>query len=188
MGALLQAHGDGASLAEPAVLAGKVDFLLRLTCGTLLRLQAKTMCWDKRRTECWVVRSGCYSDTDIDVLIVADFERGGFYFCPWRVAHTFDGGFDLFLSPHEMGRSTLHWNTIKDRFEPFFVKFDAAGCEKMLKLAAVVMPAAMSLPPLPPPPLSEAERQYELKRIAATDEAMECMARRPALAERDADV
>jgi hypothetical protein len=185
MGALLQAHGDGASLAEPAILAGKVDFLLRLACGASRRLQAKTMCRNKRRTECWVVSSGCYSETDFDVLIVADFGRGGFYFCPWRVAPTVDG-FDLFLSPHEMGAGTLHWNTVKDQFEPFFITFDAAGCEKMLKQAAAIVPA-LPAPPLPPLPLSEDERQHEAKRMKATDEAMRCKAVWPRLAERDAE-
>jgi hypothetical protein len=117
------------------------------------------------------------------VLVVADFERNGFYFCPWRAVD----GFDLFLSPHEMGRSTLYWNTIKDRFEPFFITFDAAGCANMLKIAAAIVPARPP-PPLPPPPLSEDERQHEAKRMKATEEAMRCKALWPTLAERDADV
>ncbi len=188
MGALLQAHGDGASLAEPAVLAGKVDFLLRLKCGATLRLQAKTMARHSSHQQ-WVVRSSCYSDTDFDVLIVADFERNGLYFCPWRVAHTFDDGFDLFFSPQEMRAGTLYWKTIKDQFEPFFITFDAAGCEKMLEIAAHVWQDGVPAPPslLPPLPLSEDVRQHEMKRIAATDEAMRCKAIWPTLAERDAE-
>jgi hypothetical protein len=83
-----------------------------------------------------------------------------------------------------MGRCTLYRKTIKDRFEPFFIAFDDAGCKKLLKIAAAILPA-LPAPPLPPPPLSEAERQHEVKRIAATEEAQRCMARRPTLAERD---
>jgi hypothetical protein len=187
MGALLQAHGNGACLAEPPLLAGKAHFLLRLACGASLRVQAKTMVWHKS-FQYWILNSGCYSETDTDVLIVADFERNGFYFCPWRGARNADG-FDLFLSPSEMRRATLNWNPTKHRFEPFFITLDAAGCEKMLKIAADIaktIPAAP--PPLPPPPLSEDERQHEAMRIAATAEAVRCMARRPTLAERDADL
>jgi hypothetical protein len=190
MGALLQAHGSGASLAEPAMLAGKVDFLLRLTCGAMLQLQAKTLCWDKH-ANCWRVSSGCYSDTGIDVLIVADFARNGFYFCPWRVARTAAAGSaNLFFTPHEMrARGSLHWNTIRDRFEPFFITQDAAGCAKMLNIAAGIVQDGIPVPPLlPPPPPSEEERMHEAKRIAATKEALRCMAGRPTLVERDADV
>jgi hypothetical protein len=191
MGALLQAHGHGASLAEPPILVGKVDFLLRLACGTALRLQAKAMFWHERQKR-WSVTSGGYSDADIDVLIVADFARDGFYFCPWRVARIADGVvFELFFAPHEMQQqSPLHWNTIKHRFEPFFISQDAAGCAKMLKIAAgIVQEDGIPLPPLLlSPPLSEEERQHEATRIAATNEAARCMAKRPTLAERDASI
>ncbi len=60
----------------------------------------------------------------------------------------------------------------------------------MLEIAASILQDGIPpLPPLLPPPLlSEEERQRGVKCIAATREALRCMAKRPTLAERDASI